>query len=138
MPDSAQVDTWKSLKKRLKPGGRIIANISDESKVAKPMLQVFEGTAKAAAHSMHLAMTKLKTELQTVIGAVQEASLVCMPVAYMMLVPNAVIRVCRGCRNTFSKYLCQSHSDYVGCCCRGAVPSSVDSGRPQLHCTDGS
>lgn len=38
-----QVETWQKLKQRLRPGGRVIANCAQESRMAKAMLQVFEG-----------------------------------------------------------------------------------------------
>ena len=38
-----QVETWQKLKQRLRPGGRVIANCAQESRMAQAMLQVFEG-----------------------------------------------------------------------------------------------
>lgn len=38
-----QVEVWKQLGQRLRPGGRIIANISDSSAVANAIVEAFPG-----------------------------------------------------------------------------------------------
>ncbi|KAL3135876.1 hypothetical protein ABBQ32_007432 [Trebouxia sp. C0010 RCD-2024] len=43
LPALCEVDVWKQLAQRLRPGGRIIANISDSSAVAHAIAEVFPG-----------------------------------------------------------------------------------------------
>ncbi|KAL3161164.1 hypothetical protein ABBQ38_009533 [Trebouxia sp. C0009 RCD-2024] len=43
LPALCEVDVWKQLAQRLRPGGRIIANISDTSAVAHAIAEVFPG-----------------------------------------------------------------------------------------------
>lgn len=41
LPDLRQADTWKQMAKKLRPGGRILANISDDAAVAGAILEAF-------------------------------------------------------------------------------------------------
>jgi len=38
-----QVEVWKQMAKKLKPGGRVLANISDNRALAEAILKAFPG-----------------------------------------------------------------------------------------------
>ena len=47
-----QGDTWKQLAKKLKPGGRIWANMADDQQVAKAIAQAFPGECSMSGLSV--------------------------------------------------------------------------------------
>lgn len=152
VPVDVQVETWQSLKKRLRPGGRIIANVSDESAVAKAMLEVFAGAVKTAvpqhilcylpssyAPDVFSSSTLLHAFGRSNVARIerfQQLPPVYILLTRMMLMLAAMRCIFRHYKQSLQLRPVLAFLLNMGCFCRGPLPPSFESDHTQLHCTD--